>query len=80
MPEITNPRQPDSAVEEVPDSVAERVRSVGTGLAALLEEAAEARSRRTEAAAGGDGSSAVCAWNHFENIPTFYNWNNRPSR
>jgi hypothetical protein len=22
--------------------------------------------------------SAVCAWNHFENIPTFYNWNNRP--
>ena len=28
--------------------------------------------------AGGDGASAVCAWNHFENIPTFYNWNNRP--
>ena len=24
------------------------------------------------------GSRAVCAWNHFENIPTFYNWNNRP--
>jgi hypothetical protein len=22
--------------------------------------------------------SAVTAWNHFENIPTFYNWNNRP--
>ncbi|WP_033343487.1 multiple cyclophane-containing RiPP AmcA [Catenuloplanes japonicus] len=76
MPEITNPRQPDNAAEEAPGSVAERVRSAGTGLAALLEVAADARSRRTEA----DGSSAVCAWNHFENIPTFYNWNNRPSR
>ena len=28
--------------------------------------------------AAGDGADAVCAWNHFENIPTFYNWNNRP--
>ncbi|MFI5840889.1 multiple cyclophane-containing RiPP AmcA [Catenuloplanes sp. NPDC051500] len=80
MPEITNPREPDSAVEEAPGSVAERVRSAGAGLTALLDEAAEARSRRAEAAAGEDGSSAVCAWNHFENIPTFYNWNNRPSR
>ena len=25
-----------------------------------------------------EDGSAVCAWNHFENIPTFYNWNNRP--
>ncbi|WP_344167614.1 multiple cyclophane-containing RiPP AmcA [Pilimelia columellifera] len=45
------------------------------GLTALLAEAATARGARAEA--GGDGS-AVCAWNHFENIPTFYNWNNRP--
>ncbi|MFI5915591.1 multiple cyclophane-containing RiPP AmcA [Dactylosporangium sp. NPDC051541] len=43
----------------------------------LLDEAAAARAARAEAT-GEDGSSAVCAWNHFENIPTFYNWNNRP--
>ncbi|MDR7323733.1 MULTISPECIES: multiple cyclophane-containing RiPP AmcA [Catenuloplanes] len=79
MPEITNARQPDDAAESGNDSVAERVRNAGAGLTALLEEAAEARSRRAETA-GGDGSSAVCAWNHFENIPTFYNWNNRPPR
>ncbi|MDR7280206.1 multiple cyclophane-containing RiPP AmcA [Catenuloplanes atrovinosus] len=79
MPEITNPRQPDSAAEETHDSVAERVRSAGAGLTALLDEAAEARLRREETDGTG-GSSAVCAWNHFENIPTFYNWNNRPPR
>ncbi|MDP9798344.1 hypothetical protein J2S43_006856 [Catenuloplanes nepalensis] len=79
MPEITNARQPDDAAETTNDSVAERVRSAGAGLTALLEEAAEARSRREETSRG-DGSSAVCAWNHFENIPTFYNWNNRPPR
>ncbi|MFC4998923.1 multiple cyclophane-containing RiPP AmcA [Dactylosporangium cerinum] len=43
----------------------------------LLDEAAVARAARAEAS-GEDGASAVCAWNHFENIPTFYNWNNRP--
>nr|WP_308442517.1 multiple cyclophane-containing RiPP AmcA [Asanoa ferruginea] len=46
------------------------------GLSALLSEAEEARKLRAEAADPADG--AVCAWNHFENIPTFYNWNNRP--
>ncbi|HLL65156.1 MAG TPA: multiple cyclophane-containing RiPP AmcA [Micromonosporaceae bacterium] len=49
------------------------------GLARLLSEATAARLARAEIAGGGaDGGSAVCAWNHFENIPTFYNWNNRP--
>ncbi|MFC4041574.1 multiple cyclophane-containing RiPP AmcA [Dactylosporangium siamense] len=43
----------------------------------LLDEAAVARAARAEAS-GEDGANAVCAWNHFENIPTFYNWNNRP--
>ncbi|WP_390891477.1 multiple cyclophane-containing RiPP AmcA [Dactylosporangium roseum] len=43
----------------------------------LLDEAAAARAARAETS-GDDGRSAVCAWNHFENIPTFYNWNNRP--
>jgi hypothetical protein len=53
------------------------VQDARTGLAALIEEAAEARRLRDEGTAT-DGGSAVCAWNHFENIPTFYNWNNRP--
>jgi hypothetical protein len=57
------------------DPVAERVRGARAGLALLLAEAKDARRARAEA---GDGASAVCAWNHFENIPTFYNWNNRP--
>ena len=60
---------------EVPD-VSARVRSVEAGLTALLGEAEAARGKRAEA--GADGDTAVCAWNHFENIPTFYNWNNRP--
>ncbi|MEV6488927.1 multiple cyclophane-containing RiPP AmcA [Actinoplanes sp. NPDC051633] len=47
------------------------------GLSALLAEAEEARRQRAESTSK-DGGSAVCAWNHFENIPTFYNWNNRP--
>ncbi|WFE25874.1 hypothetical protein O7623_21230 [Solwaraspora sp. WMMD791] len=55
--------------------VTDRVHAVRDGLAVLLEEARRARAGRAEAA-GADG--AVCAWNHFENIPTFYNWNNRP--
>jgi hypothetical protein len=57
--------------------VAARVHGVRAGLSALLEEAEQARLARQESSAG-DGGSAVCAWNHFENIPTFYNWNNRP--
>jgi hypothetical protein len=59
------------------DPVTERVYEAEDGLRVLLEEAAAARAARAEAS-GHDGSSAVCAWNHFENIPTFYNWNNRP--
>jgi hypothetical protein len=73
--------------EEVSDPVTERVLDARSGLAALLSEADRARRARAEASGGdgterdGDGtgrSGAVCAWNHFENIPTFYNWNNRP--
>jgi hypothetical protein len=72
------------------DPLTERVHSARAGLAALLSEADLARQRRAEAAAsasdgnragcegGREDSGAVCAWNHFENIPTFYNWNNRP--
>jgi hypothetical protein len=56
------------------DPVTERVREAADGLAALLAEAAQARTTRDEEAP----DAAVCAWNHFENIPTFYNWNNRP--
>jgi len=59
------------------DPVAERVHGVADGLTRLIGEARSARAARDEAA-GSDGASAVCAWNHFENIPTFYNWNNRP--
>jgi hypothetical protein len=86
MPETTSLRQPDHAeVVEQPalpalalDGIADRVRGARSGLTALLREAEEARRHRAEVAAPGDGASAVCAWNHFENIPTFYNWNNRP--
>jgi len=62
---------------ELTDPVSDRVRAAADGLEQLLAEARTARTARSEAA-GGDGDSAVCAWNHFENIPTFYNWNNRP--
>ncbi len=74
MPETTSPRRSDR-VEA--DPVAARVHGVRAGLSVLLAEAEEARRRRAESTAG-EGGSAVCAWNHFENIPTFYNWNNRP--
>ena len=57
------------------DPVTRRVFDVAHGLDELLAEAAKARETRAEE--GSDGA-AVCAWNHFENIPTFYNWNNRP--
>jgi hypothetical protein len=60
------------------DPLTVRVHSARAGLTALLSEADQARQRRAEAAASASDSGAVCAWNHFENIPTFYNWNNRP--
>jgi hypothetical protein len=60
---------------ELTDPVTDRVRAAAEGLERLLAEAREARAMRAE---NSDGDSAVCAWNHFENIPTFYNWNNRP--
>ncbi|MEV1143613.1 multiple cyclophane-containing RiPP AmcA [Micromonospora sp. NPDC049799] len=77
MPETTSHRQPERGAGATPDEVADRVRDAASGLTALLYEAEAARRLRAEVA-GGDGASAVCAWNHFENIPTFYNWNNRP--
>lgn len=73
MPEITSPRLSDR-VET--DPVTARVQETRSGLAALIEEAEEARALRSESTT--KEGSAVCAWNHFENIPTFYNWNNRP--
>jgi hypothetical protein len=73
MPEITNPR-PSDRMET--DPVTARVNDARAGLAALLQEAEDARRQRAEGTS--EDGSAVCAWNHFENIPTFYNWNNRP--
>ncbi|MDY7087002.1 MAG: multiple cyclophane-containing RiPP AmcA [Actinomycetota bacterium] len=73
MPEITSPRPSD---ELGTDPVTARVHDTRVGLAALLEEAERARRARDESTS--EDGSAVCAWNHFENIPTFYNWNNRP--
>lgn len=61
--------------DTVGDRVTEQVHAARDGLAILLDEAQRARVGRAEAAGAG---GAVCAWNHFENIPTFYNWNNRP--
>ncbi|MET8352874.1 MULTISPECIES: multiple cyclophane-containing RiPP AmcA [unclassified Micromonospora] len=77
MPETTSHRRPERGADDAPDGVAERVRDAAPGLVALLQEAEDARRLRAEVPGGG-GTSAVCAWNHFENIPTFYNWNNRP--
>ena len=73
MPEITSPR-PSDRVET--DPVTARVQDARSGLSALIADAEEARRTRDESTT--EGGSAVCAWNHFENIPTFYNWNNRP--
>jgi hypothetical protein len=73
MPEITNPRPSDRAET---DPVTARVDDARAGLAALLQEAEAARRQRAEGTS--EDGTAVCAWNHFENIPTFYNWNNRP--
>jgi hypothetical protein len=84
MPETTSLRPPDHIEGGAGDpgapasttDLAERMAGARAGLRALLSEAEEARRLRAEAADPADG--AVCAWNHFENIPTFYNWNNRP--
>jgi hypothetical protein len=93
MPEIMSPRQSeavllpaagpsDTAEKPRPGGVAEdpvtaRGQDARGGLTSLLAEAEEARKQRDESTSQ-DGGTAVCAWNHFENIPTFYNWNNRP--
>ncbi|BCL15061.1 multiple cyclophane-containing RiPP AmcA [Micromonospora sagamiensis] len=77
MPEITSHRSSEPVGGKPADLIAERVREAEAGLTALLHEAEAARRLRAEVS-GSDGASAVCAWNHFENIPTFYNWNNRP--
>jgi len=74
MPEITSPRPSDDVGT---DPVTARVHGTRAGLASLIAEAEAARRQRAEGTSV-DGGSAVCAWNHFENIPTFYNWNNRP--
>jgi len=73
MPGITSPRPSDGVKT---DPVTARVHDARDGLAALLAEADDARRERDESTT--EDGSAVCAWNHFENIPTFYNWNNRP--
>jgi len=73
MPEITSTRLSDRGGT---DAVTARVHATRAGLAALLAEADDARRQRDESTT--EDGSAVCAWNHFENIPTFYNWNNRP--
>ncbi|MDW5327833.1 MULTISPECIES: multiple cyclophane-containing RiPP AmcA [unclassified Plantactinospora] len=78
MPETTSQRPPEPVEAGPHDPLAARVLGARAGLTTLLREAAEARRLRAEVATGGDGAAAVCAWNHFENIPTFYNWNNRP--
>jgi hypothetical protein len=78
MPEIMNPQRSDDVGN---DPVTVRVRETRAGLATLLEEADAARRLREESTdreGTVEDGSAVCAWNHFENIPTFYNWNNRP--
>jgi len=78
MPETTSRPRPDDLKESGHDPVTERVRRARAGLTALLGEAEQARRQRSEVATADADSGAVCAWNHFENIPTFYNWNNRP--
>ena len=76
MRETTSPA-PSERTTDRPEGLLARVHGARAGLTALLAEADEARQAREEADAR-TADSAVCAWNHFENIPTFYNWNNRP--
>jgi hypothetical protein len=73
MPKSTSVRPSDDAET---DPVSTRVHDARAGLAALIQEGETARRLRAESST--QEGSAVCAWNHFENIPTFYNWNNRP--
>jgi hypothetical protein len=79
VPDTTDRRAAESGdaapTATLGDRVTEQVYAARDGLAILLDEAQRARVGRAEAAGAG---GAVCAWNHFENIPTFYNWNNRP--
>jgi hypothetical protein len=72
------PRDLDGTASHAPaiSSLAARIRLARAELAPLVEEAGAARAERAEAPSADSG--AVCAWNHFENIPTFFNWNNRP--
>lgn len=78
MPEIMRLRGVEKRREDRPVVVVDdRIRGTRDALTLLLREAADARRQRAEVAPERDGG-AVCAWNHFENIPTFYNWNNRP--
>jgi hypothetical protein len=66
-------------MQEELDRVAARIHGARTELAMLLDEARTARETRAEVIQDTNmESSGVCAWNHFENIPTFFNWNNRP--
>jgi hypothetical protein len=66
-------------LDRVTDHVAARIHRTRKELIVLLDEARTARRARAEAAPGTDTEGiGVCAWNHFENIPTFFNWNNRP--
>jgi len=61
------------------DQVTARIEAARTQLTVLLDEARIAREGRAEVVPGTDTEqTGVCAWNHFENIPTFFNWNNRP--
>ena len=60
----------------ISDQVANQIKDMREELSRLLADAQVARAAREEAT--GADSGAVCAWNHFENIPTFFNWNNRP--
>lgn len=61
------------------DRVAARIYGTREELMVLLDEARVAREARDERVPGTDTEdTGVCAWNHFENIPTFFNWNNRP--
>ncbi|GAB3151130.1 hypothetical protein GCM10027290_39700 [Micromonospora sonneratiae] len=76
MPGTRKVHRPDPVEATCPDPVTERLRGARAGLITLLSEAERARRQRTEVESSEGG--AVCAWNHFENIPTFYNWNNRP--
>lgn len=56
------------------DQLSARIDALGPAVSDLLTEADGARTDRDEDAV----ERGLAAWNHFDNIPTFYNWNNRP--